>query len=629
MVRHVTNSEIFGFIRSDVDAHTLGVSTVSNLLEECGYRVAIGDANLASAIANISESSSKHLILDWIKANNVSRLGFSYRLDPGNAQRNFRQIYGLLTNARMFAEQGGIIRQIYFSGLPEACIGIEKEYAGRVPAFIGDETQLETLQKLGVPGNRIPKKISEGSRYDDDRLAFAKTLINDAGHYSLKPQPRLEYEAYGTSRDTLVNRIRASRREGRPPLMRAHVGPFLPNYIEAKKLFNSWLKELGGTGFLDIVSIGTSQLSQSDFGKDWGNKPNGGGVPINSEKDLSEIWKAARPMLVRTYAGTQNIPKLAEVYESTIHAAWHALSFWWFNQIDGRGPHGVKENLEQHIETLRVIAKSGKPFEPNIPHHFSFRGGDDYTYVLSSYLAAKTAKGLGIKYLVLQTMLNTPKYTWGVQDLAKARALLALVRELEDDSFVVFLQPRAGLDYFSPDLNKAKVQLAAVSAMMDDIEPLNEASPDIIHVVSYCEGVKLATPKYINESIQITTHAINEYRKHKKAGDIDSMSNNNEVEERTRDIYHRVKSMVDLIEKNIKKPYSPSGLYEIFHLGVLTAPYLWEGRDEFRNAIRWKTRLVNGAVTVVDEKGIPIDPVNRVRDIFLDKTLGELRQGVI
>ena len=40
--------------------------------------------------------------------------------------------------------------------------------------------------------------------------------------------------------------------------------------------------------------------------------------------------------------------------------------------------------------------------------------------------------------------------------------------------------------------------------MMNDIEPWNEFGPDIIHVVSYCEAVHLATPDYIDESIKIT-----------------------------------------------------------------------------------------------------------------------------
>ncbi|MBE0639811.1 MAG: cobalamin-binding protein, partial [Bacteroidales bacterium] len=387
-------------------------------------------------------------------------------------------------------------------------------------------------------------------------------------------------------------------------------------YEEAKREFNAWLRTLAETGFLDIVSVGSSQLSQSDFRTDWGNRPNGGGVPVNSEEDLEKIWEAARPMLVRIYSSTRNVPQMAEVFERTMNIAWHALSFWWFNQIDGRGPNTVAENLRQHIEALKVIAKSGKPFEPNIPHHFAFRGGDDYTYVLSSYLAAIIAKKLGIRYLVLQTMLNTPKYTWGVQDLAKARALLKLVRELEDKNFTVFHQPRAGLDYFSPDLEKAKAQLAAVTAMMDDIEPDNPQQPDIIHVVSYCEAVKLATPEYINESIQITFNALHEYRRQKKAGKMDNMMHHTEAAARTNDLYQEVKAMRQLLEKYIPNLYSPEGLYQVFSKGILVAPYLWECRDEFKEAIKWKTALVDGGVKVVDQKGLPVKPSERIKMIL-------------
>jgi len=311
--------------------------------------------------------------------------------------------------------------------------------------------------------------------------------------------------------------------------MRAHVGPYLPDRIEAVHLFLDWIRQLAQAGLLDVLSIGTSQLTQSNFGEDWGNQPNGGGVPINSSQEFRAIWEAARPMLVRTYAGTKNIPQLARLYEDTIHIAWHALSFWWFSQIDGRGPYPMRESLRQHIETLRFIASSGKPFEPNIPHHFAFRGADDVTYVVSAVLAARTAKALGVRHFILQNMLNTPKSTWGVQDLAKSRAMLQLVRELEDEGFQAILQPRAGLDCFSHDLDKAKVQLAAVSALMDDIEPHDPISPPMIHVVSYSEASHLADPPVVNESIQITRAAIEEYRRLRARGKVPDMSRHPEV----------------------------------------------------------------------------------------------------
>ena len=62
----------------------------------------------------------------------------------------------------------------------------------------------------------------------------------------------------------------------------------------------------------------------------------------------------------------------------------------------------------------------------------------------------------------------------GRQDLAESGAMIKLVRGLEDNQFSVLLQPRAGLDYFKTDLHEAKIQLAAVTALMDDIDPHNE-----------------------------------------------------------------------------------------------------------------------------------------------------------
>jgi len=619
MTPGVQKNEIFGLVHPSIDVHTLGITYAAKLLESCGYKVFIGGASVSDAIANLDKLDSFSLLRQWVLKNKISRLGFSYRLEPLDAQFNFGKLYNLLKTNNLFKEQGGSLLQIYFAGLPEACQRIKLEYQNNIPVFMGDESLLETALIFGIPVTSIPNSITNGSKYDEERMLFAKKVIDSESYIFLQPNPRPNYQNFGTRNDTLVERIASNRKPGFRPLMRVHAGPYNSDYTEAKKEFLSWLKSLSEAKFLDIVSVGTSQLSQSDFGQEWGDKPNGGGVPINSESDLVDIYDASRPMLVRTYAGTRSIPHLADIYERTINIAWHALSFWWFNQIDGRGPNTVYENLKEHIETLKYISSTSKPFEPNIPHHFSFRGADDYTYVLSSYLAVKTAKIYGIRYIVLQVMLNTPKYTWGVQDLAKSMALLKLVRELEDDNFKVFLQPRAGLDFFSPDLDKAKVQLASVSAMMDDIEPNNNFSPDIVHVVSYCEAVKLATPTFINESIKITTESIIEYRRQKKLGLIDNIAYNAEVQERTADIYHNVINIVYEIEKNITDAYSANGLYTIFKKGIMPAPYLWECRDEFSEVVKWNTDLVHGSIKVVNELGIPIDPIERVKSIFDNK----------
>lgn len=315
------------------------------------------------------------------------------------------------------------------------------------------------------------------------------------------------------------------------------------------------------------------------------------------------IWEASRPLLVRTYAGTKNIPQLAKMYEETINICWHALSLWWFNKLDERGPYDLYTNLRQHVETLKFIAKTNKPFEPNIPHHFAFRGADDVTYIVSAYLAAKLAKKLGVKTLILQNMLNTPRFTWGIQDLAKSRAMLTLVKELEDDNFRVLLQPRAGLDYFSHDLYEAKIQLAAVTALMDDIDPHNEASPPIIHVVSYSEASHLATPEIVNESIKITQHSLQKYRKLRRAGKIEDMSRNEDADERKQELLESARTIIAGIENHVPNPYSAEGFYTIFKAGFLPVPYLWGQTGEFKHAKHWKTKPFKGAVKLVDEQG--------------------------
>ena len=481
---------------------------------------------------------------------------------------------------------------------------------------MGGESVRETLTKMGVPEERIPKDIMEGSLYDDLRMEFGKDVIQAQEYNNFKPIDRSGYKEYGTGKDTVIKRLQHSM-QNKPfmPLMRAHVGPYSSTVdrLDSIKEFISWAKELASAGYLDILSIGTSQLSQSNFGEDWGDKPNGGGVPINSPEEYSMIWEAARPLLIRTYAGTKDIPQLAEMYEKTINICWHALSLWWFNKLDGRGPYDLYTNLQQHIETLKYIAKTNKPFEANVPHHFAFRGADDVTYIVSAYLSAKLAKKMGIRTFILQNMLNTPRSTWGIQDLAKSRAMLTLVKSLEDENFRVILQPRAGLDYFKPDLEEAKIQLAAVTALMDDIDPHDETSPPIIHVVSYSEASHLATPDIINESIRITQYSLQKYRQLRRDGKIEDMSRRQDVRERMLELIDAANTVISGIESSVTDPYSAQGFYTIFASGFLPVPYLWGEVDEFKYAKYWRTKPIKGGIKIVDEKDKPVT-YNKVVD---------------
>jgi hypothetical protein len=182
------------------------------------------------------------------------------------------------------------------------------------------------------------------------------------------------------------------------------------------------------------------------------------------------------------------------------------------------------------------------------------------------------------------------------------------------------------LDYFSPDQDKAKAQLAATAALMDDIEPRNLTSPPLIHVVSYCEAFRLADPAVVNESIQITRYALSEYRRLRAKGYVDNMTENSEVKSRTAELVNDARVVLRTICEVVPDACTPGeagldpsrlwrGLYKIFVEGFLPVPKLSECRDEFPNAVRWQTRVFQGSVKTVDVNGLPLSTENRIHQI--------------
>jgi len=602
----MNGKRVFGFVKPAIDAHSLGMFSLAEIIKDCGYTVVLADTEINSALENLSSKKNLSVFLRWLKNNRITDIGFSYRLDPNDGFSLFSNMMFFLIKNRMLRTGGKSIQNIYYAGLAEGCRKVEQEFGRYAKVFIGGESISETLNILSVDSSSIPPQMRESCRYDNFLFDFSRDIIKKGEYTSFKPVERNGYggyEGYGTKKDTLLKRLEHSQKNNLPPIIRAHAGPYLQESEKAVKLFYEWCEELGKAGMLDVLSIGSSQLTQSHFGQDWQDLPNGGGVPVNSIQEYSKIWESSRPMLVRTYAGTKDLLKLAMMYEDTINIAWHALSLWWFSQIDGRGGNGVYENLKEHIRTIQYAALTNKPFEPNVPHHFAFRGADDVTYIVSAYLAAMTAKKNGIKHLILQNMLNTPKYTWNIADLAKSRAMLELVRSLEDEDFKVTLQTRAGLDYFSPDPEKAKIQLGAVTALMDDIQPQDQHSPEIIHVVSYSEGYGLADPQVINESIKITLHTLEEYRKLKKTVSVMKEFGLSEIDQRKDSLLQSAKKIISTMQEKIPNLYSASGLYTAFACGFLPVPYLYLQKEEFEYARAVKTKIMNGSVVKTDEYG--------------------------
>lgn len=616
MKNQLTPKDVFGLVKPLVDVHTLGLSTIANLLRDCKYKVYIAPDSINEAIQDIKKVNNYGVFKKWLLDNGITRIGFSYRLDPKEGSDYFLSLYHHLIDDKMFVSQGGIIQQIFFAGLPDTCEIITGKTNKEILVFPGDEPPLTALQMLGVPEELLPDSLQNYNEYDDARWDFAKKLIESEVYKLVGVQDHYGYNDCGTDKDSYIKRLNYAREKHSLPIIRAHVGPYNPDRMEALKEFNDWVKELAGSKLLDVLSIGSSQLTQSNFGEVWDGMPNGGGVPINSEQEYAVVRELAKPMLVRTYSGTKDVPALAQIHERCLNISWHALSLWWFCELDGRGKNTLLENLREHFEAIRYIASTGKPMEPNVPHHFAFRGADDISYIVSGFLAAKAAKKMGIKHLILQNMLNTPKYTWGTQDLAKGRTMIKLVRELEDDNFKVSLQLRAGLDYFSPDEEKAKIQLAAVTALMDDIEPENENSPEIIHVVSYSEAIRLATPAVVKESIKITLSALHEYRNARKTSKVPNMKYNTMVKEHEAELIQEAREAIRLLEENITDLYSPEGFYKVFINGFFPVPYLMDQNNCYPQAKAYTTAIKGGGISVVDEEGNIVNTKERYMNII-------------
>ena len=278
------SENVFGFLKPSLDAHTLGIISAAELLRECGYRVVIGDEKVSKAMDNLRYEINRKAVMNWLRENRITRVGISYRLDEEEAINLVGYFMNELKNNNMLSYQGGPINTVFFGGLPRACEVIEKEHKGFVKVFKGGESVSESLAKMGVPSERIPKDIMEGSLYDDLRMEFGKEVIDSQEYQRFMPIDRSNYKEYGTFKDSVVNRIVANMKSPFSQLIRAHVGPYWSTMsrFDLIREFLSWVKYLADTRYLDILSIGTSQLTQSNFGEDWGDKPNGGGVPVNS-----------------------------------------------------------------------------------------------------------------------------------------------------------------------------------------------------------------------------------------------------------------------------------------------------------------------------------------------------------
>jgi len=528
--------------------HVAGVMNFLRLADQAGWRtVFLGPAvSIENAIRSAEEEKA-------------DLLAVSYRLTPETAERLLAQ----------FAESADDLHSR----------GIKFAFGGTPPVA-------ERAQKLG-----FFHAIFNGEQTYEEVLAF------------LKGEDYLQRTESDFPQDT-INRIRW---KSPYPILRHHFGlPTMESTIEG-------IKKIADARVLDIISLGIDQEAQENFFHPERQDPRrtgAGGVPVRSEQDYRDLFAASRRgnfPLLRTYSGTDDFIRLAEMYINTINNAWAAIPLFWFNQMDGRGPWDLTGSIIEHQKVIKWYGERGYPVELNEAHHWGMRDAPDVIFVASAYLAAYNAKAFGVRNFIAQMMFNSPPGTSDAMDIAKMAAALELTADLEDNNFRIWRQTRTGLLSYPLEENAARAHLAAsIYAQMS-------LKPHIIHIVGHTEAHHAATADDIIDSARMARRVV----ENTLIGQPDMLKDpliidrKEEVIKETRVILNAIRNIHTDPDSD---PFTdPQTLARAVGLGIMDAPHL-KNNPFARGAIR--TRIINGACEAVDENDMKISETSRLKDFL-------------
>jgi len=358
------------------------------------------------------------------------------------------------------------------------------------------------------------------------------------------------------------------------PILRHHFGlPTMEATLEG-------VAQIAEAQALDVISLGIDQDAQENFfhpEKQDPRRRGAGGVPVRSAEDyraLHEVSRRGNFPLLRTYSGTDDFIRLAEMYLETIHIAWAAIPLFWFNQMDGRGPWDLEGSLREHQRVMAWYGARGIPVELNEPHHWGMRDAPDVVFVVSAYLSAYNARAFSVQDYIAQMMFNSPPGLSDAMDLAKMLAILDLIAPLSrsgrgaggEGNFRIWRQTRTGLLSFPLDPAAARAHLAASVYLQMALRP------HIVHVVGHSEAHHAATAEDVIESCKLARRAI----ENALAGQPD-MTADPKVQERRAELAAEARLTLDAI-RSLAAPGAPDPLTDPVTLaravtcGILDAP---------------------------------------------------------
>jgi methylmalonyl-CoA mutase cobalamin-binding subunit len=488
--------------------HVAGVVNFLRLAEQVGWRtVFLGPA---VAVKDVLEAARRE------KADLV---GISYRLTPENGERLLAE----------FAEAADDLR----------ADGVRFAFGGTPPVA-------RKAKSLG-----FFESVFDGSESTQQVVSYLKGL----------PVEDLQPEDFP---QTTIERIRW---KSPLPLLRHHFG--LPDFERTV----AEIEEIAEAGVLDVVSLGIDQDAQENFfhpERQDKRRKGAGGVPVRSAGDYRRLYQATRRgnfPLMRTYSGTDDFIRLAEMYHETINIAWAAVPLFWFNQMDGRGPFNLEESIREHQQLMTWYGQHNIPVEANEAHHWGMRDSSDVIFVVSAYLAAYNAQECGVKDHIVQMMFNSPPGTSAAMDLAKMMAVKRLVSTLESSEFRLWWQTRTGLLSYplNPEAARAHLSTSIFLQMM--------VAPDIVHVVGYPEADHAVTGAEVIESCKMAQRSIEQALGSGLA--ITELSN---VQQRTAELMEEAEILVEAIraiDQSVKDPLVDAEvLSQAVRLGLMDAPQL-------------------------------------------------------
>ena len=526
--------------------HVAGVSNFLRLAESAGWQtVFLGPA---VPLRDFLRAARKH---------QATLVGVSYRLTPETGERLLAE----------FAEEADELHRR----------GVRFAFGGTPPVA-------ERAQRLS-----FFERVFDGSEPVEEVLAYLKGGADgQAAGESAYPQ-------------TLVERIRW---KSPFPVLRHHFG--LPTMEDTL----AGIGAIAEAKALDVISLGVDQDAQENFFHPERQDPRrtgAGGVPVRTPDDYRALYAASRRgnyPLLRTYSGTDDFIRLAEVFVETIHNAWCAIPLFWFNQMDGRGPWDLEGSIREHQKVMAWYGARDIPVELNEPHHWGMRDAPDVIFVVSAYLSAYNAKAMGVKDYVAQLMFNSPPGLSDAMDLAKMLACLKMVQELEDESFRVWRQTRTGLLSHPLDEEAARGHLAA------GIYVQMALRPHIVHIVGHTEAHHAATASDVIAASRIARRAIENALR----GQPD-LTADPRVQQRAQELVSEARSTLEAIralaEPGVADPLAdPATLARAVTTGIMDAPQL-KNNPFGRGKIA--TRIVEGACLAVDPaSGRPLSERERL-----------------